>query len=224
MVAELLAETGWSIVSPLISLWTSFLDVFPKIVVALVIILIGYFVAVLLGHIVRVVLEKVKLDTFAKKAGMPKSLEKLKFASILGLITKWFVLLIFLQAGVEQLSLGGLSELLNQFVMWLPHLIFGVLAVFLGLFVAHYVSDLVKEHSDMKWSKFAAGVIKITIVFLGIVIGLQQIGIEVQILEGAFLIILGAAAFGVALALGLSFGLGLKGRAPQMWDDLKKKF
>jgi len=218
-----LEATALGMISPLISLWESFVEIFPSLVAALIVLIIGYFIALLLGHIVRVLLVKAGADRALKKV-TPSTLGKIKTSDIFSVLTKWFVFIIFIQAAADIVNLGGLSVLLNEFVAWLPHLIFGIIAVFVGLFVAHYVGEVVQKHATMKWSKLLAGIIKVTIVFIGAVIGLEQIGIEVSILEGAFLILLGAFAFGAALAIGLSFGLGLKGKAPQMWDNLKKKF
>ncbi|MFH1638221.1 MAG: hypothetical protein ABIB71_07380 [Candidatus Woesearchaeota archaeon] len=210
------------LLNPLVNLWNGFVIVFPGIVAAIVILLIGYFIALILGHVIRVMLSKIGVDKGLEKVTLPKAIGKLKLSSLLGVLTKWYIFIIFIQAAVDAVNLGTLSIMLNRFVLWLPQLIIAVLAVFAGLFVAHYVSHIIEAHTAMKGTKFMSSLLKVVIIFIAIVIALEQIGIQVSILENAFLIILGSFGLGVALAIGLAFGLGLKSKAPQYLEKLKK--
>ncbi len=206
------------LLNPLVNLWNGFVMIFPGIVAAIVILLIGYFIALIIGHVVKVLLSKIGVDKGLEKISLPKAIGKLKMSSLLGVLTKWYIFIIFIQAAVDAVNLGALSIMLNRFVLWLPQLIIAILAVFAGLFVAHYVSHLIEAQSQMKGTKFISSLLKSVIVFIAIVIALEQIGIQVSILENAFLILLGCFGLGTALA----FGLGLKDRAGAFLDKLKK--
>jgi hypothetical protein len=74
----------------------------------------------------------------------------------------------------------------------------------------------------MKGMRLASRLLNIVIIFLAFVIALEQIGIEVAIIKNTFLIIIGSLGLGVALAIGLAFGLGMKGQANQMFGKFKK--
>lgn len=210
------------LLNPLVNLWNGFVIIFPGIVAAIVILLIGYLIALIIGHVVKVLLSKAGLDRILLKVDLPKAIGKFKLSSLLGVLAKWYIFIIFIQAAVDAVNLGALSIILNRFVLWLPQLIVAILAVFAGLFVAHYVSHIVEAHTAMKGTKFMSSLLKVVIIFIAVVIALQQIGIEVSILENAFLILLASLGLGVAVAVGLAFGLGLRGRAASYMDKLKK--
>ena len=62
MALDGVTATGSLILNPLLSLWASFINVLPGIVAAIIILILGYFVALGLGHLVRIVLEKAGLN------------------------------------------------------------------------------------------------------------------------------------------------------------------
>ena len=217
-------QAAGEILNPLVKLWNSFVDIIPGIIAAIVILIIGYVIAVLIGRLVRIVLEKAGLDKWLEKAKLAKAIGDIKLSSLFGSVTKWFILVIFLQAAVDTLRLGTLSTILNQFVLWLPHLIVGFIVVIAGLFLGHYVSHQIEIHTKMKGVKFVSVLFKFVIVALAVIIALQQIGVEVGIISQLVLIGVGSLAFGIALAIGLSFGLGLKNEAVNLWKQIKRFF
>lgn len=219
-----LEQTATEILNPLVALWNSFVEIVPGLVAALVILLIGYILGLLIGHAVRVVLEKAGLDKWLVKASLDKAIGHIRMSSLLGLVVKWYILIIFLQAAVDAVNLGTLSVVLNEFVLWLPHLIVSLIVVLAGIFIAHYTANIIEKHTEMKGAKFMSTLFKVLIVFISVLIALQQIGIEVSILEQLLLIAAGALGLGIALAIGLSFGLGMQKNAPNMWNAIKKFF
>jgi small-conductance mechanosensitive channel len=211
------------LLDPLVSLWQGFQAVALGLVFAIIVLVIGYLVAMIIGHVIKVLLSKLKVDKAIAKVSLPKSIGKFKVSSIIGEVTKWYIFIIFLQAAVDMVNLGTLSILLTKFVLWLPQLIVAVLAVLLGLFLAHYLSHLIERESNMRGIKLISSLFKILIVFVSFVIALEQIGIEVSILQNTFLIVLASVGAGFALAFGLAFGLGMKDSAKGMYEKFKKK-
>jgi len=211
------------IVNPLVNLWASFVEIFPGLVAAFIVLIVGYLIALILGHAVRVILVKAKVDAYLQKMKLPKEWGRVRASAIFGTLLKWFVFVLFIQAAVELLELGTLSELLQEFAMWLPHLIFAVLAVFMGLFVAHYVGELIRSHTEIKYYKTIAMGFKALIMFIAVVIALEQLGINISLIENSFLILIAGLSLGIALAVGISFGLGLKGDARSAVQRIRKK-
>ena len=54
--------------NPLVSLWNSFATVVPGLVVALVLLVVGYLVAYIIGRAVKIVLVKAKVDKKVEEA------------------------------------------------------------------------------------------------------------------------------------------------------------
>jgi len=220
----LIETAAENLLNPLITLWNSFVSIFPGLIAAIFILIIGYLLALIISHVVKIVLQRIGVDKALLKLKLPQAMGKIKVSSVLGLITKWYIFIIFIQAAADTVNLGTLSVLLTQFALWLPQLIVAVLAVLLGLFLAHYVSNLIERESQMKGIKYISTLFRVMIMFVAIVIALQQIGVEVSILQNTFLVVLGSIGIGFALAIGLAFGLGLKDKAGDMYESIKKNF
>lgn len=211
MVGEALTATGNLFLQPLYQLWSDFVVVFPSIVVALLLLVVGYFIGWAVGHAAKWLLLRAGLDNVVKKAGFTKEAGHTHLPNLVGEFVKWFVFLIFLQVAVDDiLNLSTLGVLLGEFVRWLPNLLFAVIVFFAGVALAHYVDMKIKEHTKMRGMRVASGILKVVVLYLVLVIALNQIGIDVGILENSFLILLGAFGLGLAVALGIGLGLGLR--------------
>tara|TARA_Y100000310_G_scaffold344474_1_gene457429 strand:+ start:2045 stop:2737 length:693 start_codon:yes stop_codon:yes gene_type:complete len=223
-VVSTIGQAGAAIMDPILSLWYALMSALPGIVVAILLLFIGWVVAVLIGRGLRAILEKVGLDRQVQKAKLTKAIGHTKLSMVFGEILKWYVFIVFLQAAIDQLNLGTLTLLLNRLVLWLPNVIVAVVVVLGGLIIAYYVQTKLVEHSKMKGVKFAAGLLKVVILVFAGLIALGQIGVDVTILENTFLLIVGALAVGIALALGIGFGLGFKREAEGLISQIRKNF
>lgn len=213
-----------TILSSLLRLWYNFLGVVPGILAALIVLIVGYLISALVGHIIRFVLEKIGLNTLLQKAKLTKTIGHTDVPKITGIIIKWYVFIVFLQLSTELLNLGALSIALNKFVMWLPNLIASIIIVFVGLVIAHYIEIKMKEHSQLIGIEIIGKFLKGVVLFLAIVMALEQIGFEVSLLKNTFLIIVGGFALGFAIALGISLGFGLKKEGTSIVKEIKKRF
>src|SRR3989344_7057188 len=191
MALDAVSATGSLILNPLITLWAGFINTLPGIVAAIIILIIGYFVSLGLGHLVRVVLEKAGLNGYMEKHKMANVVGHIRASNLLGEIVKWYVLIIFLQSAVDLLNLGALSSVISGFVMWLPNAVVAAIVVIFGVGVAHYISMKIEEHTEMKGTKFLSRLLKVVIIFMVVVVALSQIGVDVSIIENTFLILVG---------------------------------
>jgi len=221
-VANLLTETTVAILSPLQQLWLEAVRVVPNLVGAILVLVIGVFVASILGHALRVLLEKTKMDQALRKAKLTKAVGHTNVPALLGELLKWFVIIIFLQQAVSLVNLGSLSALLNSFVLWLPELLIALIVFLLGLAGAHFVEYKILEHTNLKGMRISAKVLKWIVVLVVALVSLRQIGVDVGILENTFLLVVAALGAGVALALGIGLGLGLKKEAENVIKEVKK--
>lgn len=223
MVLSALSSTGSLILDPLYVLWYNFLAILPSLILALLILILGYCVAYLIGHATRWILEKI-ISKPLREAEFSKAIGHTNVPSLLGEFVKWFVFIIFMNVAVDILNLSVLSDLLTSFVRWLPNLLIAVMIFFAGVALAHFIDMKIKEHTKMRGMILLSGILKVVVVFLAVLIGLQQIGVNVGILQNSFLIILGAIALGFALAMGIGLGLGLRGEAEDIVKKMKKNF
>lgn len=199
---------GVPLLDPLTSLWNSFVNILPGLVLAIIILIVGYLVALVIGHAVKVILERIGLDAKVRKANLIKQQGHMHFPGIFGEIVKWFIFLIFLQQAVAFLHFGILQSLLDQFVTWLPHVIAAALIILFGIGLAHFVEHKMLEHSSMAGIRQSAKAIKALIMIVLFIVALKQIGIQTSLLENIIIILVAGFALGVALAMGIGTGLG----------------
>lgn len=223
-MAGFVSETSQAIINPLSEIWLAIVSQLPAIVAALIVLIIGCFVAVILGHALRVVLEKLKVDDYVRKARLTKTIGHTHVPAIAGEIFKWYIIILFLQQSVALVNLGTLSNILDRFVVWLPQVIVAIVVLLFGVAVANYVQMKIEEHSKQRGAKASGVILKSVIVVMVIILALKQIGVEVGLLENTFMLIIGALAVGIALALGIGLGLGLRKESENIVKDIRKNF
>lgn len=222
MAANIFSETTVAILHPLQVIWAKTLEVVPNLIGAILVLIIGIFVASILGHALRVILEKTGMDAALRKAKLTKAVGHTKVPSLLGELLKWYIIIIFLQAAVSLVNLGTISGLLDSFVRWLPQLLIAVIIMLLGLAAAHYVFIAIKEHTKLKGMLMTGTILRWVIIILVSLVALRQVGVDVGILENTFLLLVGAFALGIALAFGIGLGLGMKKQSEGFLKNLKK--
>lgn len=217
------AETGFSLLAPLLQLWYSVIQFIPGLVAAVIIVLVGWCIAWLLGYVVHNVMLRFNIDRWMEKNNLTKSVGGASVASLVATVIKWFVFVTFLVPAIDFLRLGSLSLLLANFVSWLPHLIIAVTFVVIGLIIGDFAADKVR-HSQKKGLRTLGAIVRGIIIVFASVVALQELGVQIRIAESTFLVLLTGIVVAAALALGIGFGLGLKDEAHSMVKDWRKKY
>ncbi len=217
-------QTGVAILNPFENIWLSFVELLPSLLAAILLLIVGYLLGTIIGHILTVALKKIGIDKRLQRVELTKGIGKMHLSNVCGELLKWYVFIVFLQAGVDLLNLGSLSDVLTGFVNWLPQLIVAIIIILFGMLVAHYVELKIRQHSNVKGVRASAAGLKWIIVFIVILTALKQIGIEVGLFENAFYLILGALAIGFALALGIGLGLGMKKNGERFIQKIMQNF
>jgi len=220
-LADAFSATGSLILDPLISLWNGFVMVIPGIIAAIILLIIGYFVALGIGHLFKLLLEKSGLDHYLEKSKFAKAVGHFHLSRLVGEIIKWYIFIIFLAQAVDLLELGTLSSILQEFVRWLPSAILAAIVVIFGVALAHFLSMKIEEHTTTRGVRFFSKIVKMVVYFIVLIVALQQIGVDVSILENTWYLLIGALAVGLAIALGIGLGGSLKQEGREIVDDLK---
>ncbi|MBI5073432.1 hypothetical protein HZA99_06465 [Candidatus Woesearchaeota archaeon] len=211
------------LVNPLTLLGYSILEFVVGLILAGVIILLGYAVAWAVHWVVKKGLDQAKIDKWLQKNHLDKSIGYTSVSELGASLLKWYIFLIFLVPAVGYLALGEFASLLADIVRWLPHVIVAIAIMMFGLILADFVAD--------KMSKAKGPAVKhlnnitrvLIIVFVGVV-ALQEVGIYLRLAESTFLVLLTGLTLALSLALGIGFGLGAKDQAAQIVKQWKKKF
>jgi len=222
-VANALGLTYFTIANPIVNIWDSFVYSLPGLLIAIIALVVGYFVSIIFGYVTEKIFKNVKLDDKIRKWGLGNALGGVTVSTILTAVVKWYVFILFLQGAVSALSdQWVLSSLLVKLANWLPNVVVAFLVVIVGLIAIHYVGNRMLK-AKLWGIKLLTAIVRGVIFFMVAVIALTQAGLNVSILENTFLLIIGGVAVGIALALGIGLGLGLKKEAEDLLKDLMKK-
>ncbi len=128
---------------------------------------------------------------------------------VVGRVVFWTVLLFFFAAAIEALGLPAVSNVLNVVTAYLPRILLGVLIVFAGLWAGEFVRAFLAQaaaKTGVTQGDLLGRVGQILVVFVAIIIAIDQIGIDSTVLV-TMLITVFAVTFG---ATALAFGLGAR--------------
>jgi len=200
-------------------------EVVVNILWQLVIVVIILAVAVIVGRfiekLVKSALNRVKLDEWVSKNNLQKPLGSLKLSSIGGTIVKWYVILIFILFVADLVNLSALANLLSFLAKYIPLAIVAIVIFVIGVLLARFVRNKISTSSISLAAK-TGQVVEIVIIYLALVIALDNLGLQVQILETAFVWAFTAFAIVVAIIVGISFYPAIKPDVDTMLGDIKK--
>lgn len=202
-----------AILTPARAMLTTICSYIPKIIGAIIVLAIGWIIAKIIRNLCVRLLKLIFFDKVAAKAGITNALMKGGIhytpAEVIGILVYWISMLIVFIMAIQALGLTVASQVLNEIVLFIPHVIAAVFLLVLGLFLANFVATAVGTtvtNAGVPQAKLIEKVTRYAIIIFTIIIVLQQLKIETSILQWAFGLIFGA----VCLAAGLAFGLGCK--------------
>lgn len=186
---------------------TRLLNFLPSLIGAVALLLIGWVSARLLRKLaIRLSLGLDRMmDRLHRRSGLSRPHVPSASAQIIGSVVFWVVMLVFLTAATQLLGLAVFSTWLGRVVEYLPTLIAGGLIVLAGFVVSSLAKDMVvaaapvAENQRLLLGRIVQGIILAST----IVIGSQQIGIDVTFLVIIAAVIAVTLFGGVALAVSL---------------------
>jgi len=205
--------TNWgdAMVASLTSAASMFFLAVPRLLGFAVILVVGWIIAALIGKAVLAVLRAVRFNVAAERSGLAGFIQKSNIqsdaAGTVSLIATWFVRLIALVVAFDALGLPAVSQILNQLLLWLPNLVVALVILAVGGIAANALARIAlgaATEGGLAHPDFLANVARYAVWAFTILVAVNQLGIATSLIN----ILLMAAAGAIALALGLSFGLG----------------
>lgn len=181
----------------------------PRLVGAIIILLVGWIVGRLIGRIVRRLVATVRIDRATMRTPIGEMLGGPDAVSrAFGIVAAWYVYFLAFLAAANVLAIQMLSEWIDAAVSYLPAFVAGVLIIVFGFILADFVGDVIQRSitaTRARTSALLADGTRIFLYFVVLVVGLETMGVNVGILY----IFAGAAAFGLALAIAIGAGLAI---------------
>jgi hypothetical protein len=156
----------------------------PKLVAFLAILVIGYFIAKLVGKAVDKVLERVGFDRAVERGGVKKALSKSKYdaSDIVGKLVYYALLLFVLQMAFGVFGPNPISVLLTGVIAFLPKAIVAVVIIVVTAAIAAAVRELLSNTlGGLSYGRTLANIAAFFIIGLGVIAALNQVGIATTV-------------------------------------------
>ncbi len=185
------------------------IDYAPQLIGALALLIIGWIVA----HFLRLSAKKIVegFDALFKKASKDDSRKedriKHSYTLIISQVVFWAVLLFFIAASSNLLGWKMFSGWMDNIVGFLPSLISGLLIILIGYLAGnavHFGIVTTGKNTEIPHTGLLARTAQIAILVSCIIIGVEQIGLNVSFLTNFIMVVIGILLAGAALAF--SFG------------------
>tara|TARA_R110001592_G_scaffold309760_1_gene584188 strand:- start:27969 stop:28835 length:867 start_codon:yes stop_codon:yes gene_type:complete len=203
----------WSetVLTIMTTLWGKLAGFVPNLLAAILLLVIGYFISRMVGFILARGLNKAGFNTLSEKVGVAATMARanitLSAADIVGKLGFWIIMLTFLVTATETLGLPRVSETIDEFVLYLPKVIAAALILIIGLFVAHFVRDLIRSGAEgigVEYAKPLSSAVYGILFVMIISLAVGQLEIDTGLLNNVIAIFM--ATIGIAAALSLGFG------------------
>lgn len=208
------------------NLFYGMIEYLPFLLIAVIIFVLGWVVGAILGRLVAQVVNSLRVDQALRAAGVERVLERggfsLNSGAFLGMLVKWFFILVFLVASLEVLGLTQVTMFLSAVVLgYLPRVIVAVLILLVAAVVADAAQRLVAgsaRAANLRSANFLGSMTRWAIWIFAVLAALDQLGVTpfVQTLFTGVVVAL-------ALAFGLAFGLGGQQAASRFLDKMQSE-
>lgn len=203
-LAEILQNTFQTLID-------QFIGFVPRLLGGLVILLIGILVARITALILRRVLERIGFDKIGERlneVSIVKQLKtEIKLSHIVARVLYYFILLVFITAATETLGVDAITEMVSSLVNFIPKLIAAAIMLQVGVLLADALRAGVISVCES--FKITSGRLLGTIVFtffliITVISALAQAGINTELLESSFNLIIGGIIFAFAVGYGIA--------------------
>lgn len=195
----------------------------PKLIGALVVLIIGYIVAKVVSNIVGRVLGKLDLESYVAKTPAKDLVDKMgswTLAKIAALAVFWLIWLAVIGMALGIMDIEAVNNAVAAIWSYVPQLIAALVILVVGVFAAGFVGDLLRNVTGgTSYGAIVTTIAPIVIIVIAAFMALDQLAIAQNIVNTAFTLTLGAIALGSAIA----FGLGGKDHAARLLDSASKK-
>jgi hypothetical protein len=196
----------------------------PRLILAVIVLVIGWVIALVFGNIVATIVQSVGFDSLSRRIGLTRLLEsggiEKSVSAIIGQIVTWILVLVVFMSAAEVMGMDAVRMFLNSLLNYIPNAISAAATLLIGLILANFLSDTVRHAAQaggLGHTSVLTVVTRNAIIVFTIVAVLAQLGIASDIMRA---LLYGLIAM-VSLAGGLAFGIGAQGTAKRAMERLE---
>ena len=195
------------------TLGTKFGAIVLDLFLALLVLLVGWFLTKLLTSWLQKLLNFSKIDSLFSSLNWSKYFERfhfdIKVSEIITTLFKWFLLFLFFIAAIDILKWDVLSIEMGNLLNYLPKLFSGIALFFIGMYFAYYFRKTLNNlflTLDLAGGRLLSSFVYYVFAIMITITSLNQAEIKTEIITNNLTIFLSA----FLLTFAIAFGLGSK--------------
>ncbi len=205
-----------AVTKPATEMLSSLMAAIPKILYAIALLAVFYFVGRYIVSVVVTLLKNMGTDKLADHMEIDAVMGSSSISDIIGKIMFFFLMFMGVISAADKLELNELSNILNNLMTISGKIIFGLIIMLFGNFISVQASKLVTGEEK----GYLRNIARYAILIIFMAMALHTMGIAPSIVNLAFGLTLGA----VAIAAALAFGLGGREAAGKHLDYILRKW
>lgn len=185
----------------------------PHVLAGVITLLTLVVVAKILERLLRGLLVRLRFDVLLQHAGIDKALHRLGLRESINVVLPrlvYFLLLCLIaRIGADLLGLQPVSDAFAAFFGYLPNVVAAVLLLVVGSAASQFAGQTVAQaarEANIDFARSLGNLVSMLILFVVGIMALSQLRIETEIIH----VVTICSLSGVALAFGLSIGLGAR--------------
>ena len=200
-------------------------DFLPKLVGAIAIFLIGWFIARTLRRLIHRGLTRMGVDKLVDRSGLGGYLERAGYADsglLLARVIYVGLMLLVLQLTVDALDIQAITDVLDDIVAFIPRIFVALIIIFITGAVANFVKDFVSSFTqEQTWGNMATNAATGAIWLIGVFAALDQIQVAEDVVDTLFQALIGSLAFILVIKFGVG---GIWAARDRFWPNVYDKF
>ena len=199
------------ILDALYNQFEAMLAVIPALLKAGIILLVGWLLAKVVAKVIRRLLGAIGVDRLAERLMQIEFFQQSKInlvpSIIISRIVYYFIIIVFVMAAVEAMGLTMISQLLQDFIAYIPNGLTAFAILVLGIFVADAVKKVLVSAClslGIASGNLIANVVFYFILLNILLIALRQAQLQTEFMEDNISIMLAGVAGAFAIGYGLA--------------------
>lgn len=194
----------------------------PRLIVALLLLLVGHWIAKLIRRLTTKLLDKVGASRLTEAAGIESLLQQAGTSGVrlIGQVLYFLIFLIFLQIAAEVLGIDQLTRMLTQLIAYLPLVAIALLVLFVAAAIANWAAGVVRPFAESRNMGWVATVVRVGVLVVGVLAALDTLNFAPSVTSKVENTLLQYLPISVLLAGVIAFGVGGIDTARQWWTKL----
>ena len=205
--------------------WSDLVGFAPRLIAAIAVLLVGWFIASLLRRVLQRVLDRVRFPDLMERSGLQAPLARVGLkqpSRLLATVIYWAAMLLVLQLAIDTFGESAIQEALDDLVGFLPSLFIAIVIIVVTGAIASRVAELVRTSlSEQSYGRTLSRIAGGAIWLVGLFAALNQIEIAEEILTVLFIAVVGTVGLVIVVMFGVS---GIQAARERFWPNVFEFF